>query len=222
MGSSFLYFGLLLAVTQAGFCETLTQQGASRGLPNGNIAEEKARGPAVPWVDVVDDLACAGTCGSGDALGAGGVEFRLGMGSVTRDDRSEGTGRGSQSPVRRYICASLVTRKETRENPLRHPLSKPEDTEVGQRRLRRRPGLDPSRDRPQQELLCPNGGTLEAQHAASLLCGPRFAERHVEWLTQSHEETPRDGDRGLCDSAKSGRAPGIEISDRPPGAGVKV
>ena len=143
MGSSFLDFGLLLAVTQASFCETLTQQGASRRLPNGNIAEEKARGPAVPWVHVVDDLACAGTCGSGDALGAGGVEFRLGMGSVTRDDRSEGTGRGSQSPVRRYICASLVTRKETRENPLRHPLSKPERYGSGPEKTEAQAGIGP-------------------------------------------------------------------------------
>ncbi len=207
MDSSFLSFGLLLDVTQAGFCETLTQQGAPRGLPNGNMAEERARGPAVPWVDVAEDLACAGTCGSGDALGAGGVGFWLGIGSVTRDDRSEGTGRGSQSAGLRYICASGHPKRNKRdvgqaESPLQHPLSKLEDTEVGQRRLGRRPGLDPSRDRHQQELLRPNGGT------ASLLSGPRFAERHVEWLTPSHEQTPRDGDRASATRRRAGAHPG--------------
>ncbi len=192
------------------FLRDLTQQGASRRLPNGNMAEEQARGPAVPWVHVAEDLACAGTCGSGDALGAGGVGFRLGMGSVTRDDRSEGTGRGSQRAVRRYICASLarlVTRKKqerrrTSRNPLQRPLSKLEDTEVGRRRLRRRPGLDPSRDRHQQQLQCPNGDT------ASLLSGPRFAERQLERLTPSHEQSPRDGDRASASRPRAGEHPG--------------
>jgi hypothetical protein len=115
-------------------CETLTKQGASPRLAQLQRSGLLGLRRVVPRVHVAEHLLCAGTCGSPDSFGAGGVGFRLGTGSVTRRHRIWGG-------ARKVSESFLGTQAEQEHRRTSAPQTREYGGGPGKMRLT--PGLDP-------------------------------------------------------------------------------